>query len=200
MGFWLKRIIVMILVIMGAAAFILFMPQNSELDEQGNPIEKKSIESNMAKFYEEFSLVSNDRIEENYGDYVIPLEPQSAPLSQQLNALKRSTVKNNENFEWQGSYKSRYFAKDSTLMTDATGYVSEEGMRLIWHLNQDFIVKQRFSSENTISGMLQELASAIDANFTGTVSVYYCEQQRVMVITDKTDSILDNSCMELRRF
>ena len=52
MGFWAKRILVMLLVIVGAVVFIIYMPQQQSLDENGPPVEKKSIQSNMAKFYE----------------------------------------------------------------------------------------------------------------------------------------------------
>lgn len=194
MGFWLKRVIIILLVIVGAAVFILFMPEQSAVDEQGNPIEKKSIQSNMAKFYEEFSLVSSDKIEEKYGDFVIPLELSDVSLSNQLKALNRSSVDGNENFDWRGSAKPRAFAKDSTLMNNAETYVNEEGLELLWHLNQDFIVQSRFITNSTVSGMLTELAGAIDSNFVGTVKVFYCEQQRVLVISDKNDQVLQNDC------
>lgn len=200
MSFWLKRIIVMLLVIIAAAAFIIFMPQQVAFDDQGNPVERKSIQSNMADFYEEFSLVSSDKIEEKYGDFVIPLEPSSAPLSEQLSALNRPPMNDDKDFNWEGSYKARSFAKESTLMTNADSYVSAEGMQLIWNLNQDFIVRHRFSSENTVSGMLKELAGAIDANFVNTVEVYYCDKQRVLVLTDQNDEVLQNTCMIVSQY
>lgn len=195
MGFWLKRIIVMLLVAIAAAVFIVFMPQKITYDEQGNPVERRSIQSNMAAFYEEFSLVSSDKIEEKYGDFVIPLEPSNAPLSEQLQALNRPQINADEQFNWQGSVKQRAFAKDSTLMTNADTYSNAEGINLIWNLNQDFIVRHRFSSNNTVSGMLRELAGAIDANFVNTVQVYYCDKQRTMVITDQEEEILQTTCM-----
>jgi len=199
MGFWLKRIIVMLLVVLAAIAFILFMPENTTLDEQGNPVEKPSIQSNMAKFYEEFSLVSNDRIKEKFGDFVIPLETPDKPLSEQLLSIQQAPNQANDNFNWQGSYKFRAFAQDSTLMGNASKYASAEGIKLIWNLNQDFIVRHRFSSENTISGMLDEIAGAIDSNFVNTVKVYYCNKQRTMVISDRDDQVLQKNCRVVSR-
>ena len=84
-------------------------------------------------------------------------------------------------------------------MGNAETYVSEEGMELIWHLNQDFIVRHRFVSRNNIPGMLGELAGAIDANFSGAVNVHYCSRQRVMVITDKEAPVLNVYCTLLQR-
>ncbi|MFC4700166.1 TcpQ domain-containing protein [Glaciecola siphonariae] len=197
MGFWAKRILIIIVVIVGAIAAILYMPQEPKLDAEGNVIEKKSIQSNMAKFYEEFSLTSSDKIEEELGEFVIPLDQSDTPLEQQIAKLQHSPSSSNDNFDWQDNYKARAFAKDSTLMDNAMMYVSEEGMELIWHLNQDFVVRHRFISHNTIAGMLGELAGAVDANFVRTVQVYYCDVQRVMVITDKEDAVLEDRCMRL---
>lgn len=188
----------MLIVIAGAIAFIIFMPQQPVLDENGAPVEKKSIESNMAKFYEEFGLVSNDVIEEKYGEFVIPLEQSDTPLSNQIASLAPRRLDPNERFDWRNNFKSRSFAKDSTLMGNAVSYVSEEGMELVWHLNQDFIVRHRFISKNNIPGMLHELAGAIDANFSGKVNVFYCSEQRVMVITDKEAPVLQSNCMLLQ--
>nr|WP_136251753.1 TcpQ domain-containing protein [Ningiella ruwaisensis] len=197
MGFWAKRIFLICLVIAGAIAAILYMPQAEKLDENGNPIPKRSIEENMAAFYEEFSLVSKSKIEEEYGEFVIPLEMSEQPIAQQLGALNKPLALLREDFNWRGEYKTRPFAQNSTLMGNANAYVSEAGMELIWHLNQDFIVRHRFLSENNIAGMLQELASAIDANFTRSVDVYYCARQRVMVITDQDDDVLKSNCQQL---
>jgi hypothetical protein len=197
MGFWLKRIIIILIVVLGAAAFIIFMPQNQVLDDQGIPVEKKSIESNMAKFYKDFGFVSNEQIEEKYGEFVIPLEQSTVPLTKQIGAYNRSSALGNDDFNPNGAFKRRSFSQDSTLMGNASTYASQEGMALIWHLNQDFIVRHRFVSKNTVTGMLTELAGAIDANFVRPVEVYFCAQQRVLVITDKQDKVLQTSCKKI---
>lgn len=199
MGFWAKRILVMLLVIVGAVLFIIYMPQQQTLDENGQPVEKKSIQSNMAKFYEEFGLVSKDKIEEKYGEFVIPLDESEVDLSQQIAALAAERISANDAYDFRDTFKNRAFAKDTTLMGNAETYVSEEGMELIWHLNQDFIVRHRFVSKNNIPGMLGELAGAIDANFSGAVNVHYCSRQRVMVITDKDAPVLNVNCTLLPR-
>jgi hypothetical protein len=200
MGFWVKRLLIMFCVVIGAGLVIVFMP-GPALDENGVPIEKPSIQKNMAKFYEEFGMVSDTQIEEKYGENVIPLGEPSVALGDQITSIQRasSSTGQNQNFNWRGSYKARAFGVDSTLMESATGFVKAEGMDLIWHLNQDFIVSHRFLSENTVSGMLNEIAGAIDSNFLATVRVHYCKTQRVMVITDQQDPTLEEICTLVSR-
>ncbi|WP_395344632.1 TcpQ domain-containing protein [Ningiella sp. W23] len=199
MGFWVKRLLFMTMVIVGAVLVIVYMPVEQQLDAQGNVIEKKSIQTNMAKFYEEFSLVSPDEIKQKHGDYVIPLDMSDESLIEQIRELSPSQLPRVSDFDPQGSFKSRAFAQDSTLMTNASSYVTEEGMFLLWHLNQDFIVRHRFVSQNTVTGMLGELAGAIDSNFPSDVELYYCEDKRVLVITDQQDQVLLNQCRQIDR-
>jgi len=200
MGFWAKRILIMTLVMVGAVLVILFMPE-PEVDENGNPVEKRSIATNMAKFYEEFGMVSDKRIDEKFGENVILLDLPQTPLHQQIASIQRvpSTAANNQAFNWRGNYKQRSFGVESTLKESATAYVRAEGMDLIWHLHQDFIVSNRFFSENTVSGMLHEIAGAIDVNFPGDVNLYFCEGQRVMVLTDQHNPGLGSGCTLVRR-
>jgi hypothetical protein len=183
-----------------AGLVIIFMPE-PELDENGNPIEKRSIATNMAKFYEEFAAVSDTRINEKFGERVILLDLPDTPLGKQITSIRRvpRDSDNDEPFNWRGSYQTRAFGEGSTLKEIATEYVKTEGMDLIWHLNQDFIVSSRFFSENTVSGMMNELAGAIDVNFPGQVKVYFCEEQLVMVITDQDAPVLSSSCMLVRK-
>jgi hypothetical protein len=200
MGFWVKRILIIIFIMVAAGLVIIFMPE-PELDENGNPIEKRSIATNMAKFYEEFAAVSDTRINEKFGERVILLDLPDTPLGKQITSIRRvpRDSDNDEPFNWRGSYQTRAFGEGSTLKEIATEYVKTEGMDLIWHLNQDFIVSSRFFSENTVSGMMNELAGAIDVNFPGQVKVYFCEEQLVMVITDQDAPVLSSSCMLVRK-
>jgi hypothetical protein len=200
MGFWAKRILIMIFVMVGAGLVIIFMPE-PELDENGNPVEKRSIATNMAKFYEEFGMVSDTRINEKFGENVILLDLPEASLDQQITNIQRVPTNSakNERFNWRGSYETRAFGVNSTLKESATEYVRAEGMDLIWHLNQDFIVTSRFFSENTVAGMLQEIAGSIDVNFPGDVKLYFCEEKRVMVLTDKQDPALGSTCVLVRK-
>ncbi|MBT1450627.1 TcpQ domain-containing protein [Glaciecola sp. XM2] len=199
MGFWAKRILIIVFVVIGAFLVIKFMPEPA-LDENGMPIEKRSIETNMASFYEEFGMVSDKKIDEKFGENVILLPPPETSLDQQIIAATRPNPNPGRAFNWRGTYKVRSFSVDSTLKENTIAHVQAEGMDLVWHLSQDFIISGRFLSENTVVGMLNELAGAIDSNFLGAVKVYYCEGQRVMVITDQQDPALDRLCKRVRRF
>jgi hypothetical protein len=194
-SFWLKRIFVMIAVMAGALAFLLYVPEPGSASADSNNDgggSVSSVASSVSKFYAEFRMTSRDPIKERYGDYVIVLDEESKPLGQRIS---RITEKNYPpTSDWEGEYKERPFATDSTLRTEAKRFVAEAGYTLVWDLNQDFIVRDRFIATGTVPGMLEEIAGAVDANFDHPIAVYFCFKKRAMVITDKTTEYLAKNC------
>ena len=153
---------------------------------------KANISDNLARFYEEFRLSSKDPIQEEYGDYVIALEAPEATQTEQLIAI--SSVNSPPEENWQGQYKFRSFAQGTTIRTEAMKYAEQEGMQLIWDLNQDFIIRQRFLSENSLMATLDEIAGAIDANFIPQVNVYFCNKKRTIVIAENAGTYVVDNC------
>lgn len=189
--FWLIRIALMIAVILACVAFLIFVPDptdtSGEISEDDN-----SVAANVTRFYQEFKQVSKDPIKERYGDFVILLDNQDEDLT---NTIKGTSSSNHPPVDnWQGEYKQRAFGKDSTLMEGAKAYAEKEGYTLIWDLNQDFIVRQRFISSNTLVGMLEEISGAVDANFDHPILIYFCFKKRALVITEKSSEYLEQNC------
>ncbi len=182
----------MLAVVLAAVLFLIFNPEPgnqttaTESSSSGN-----AVADNVSRFYSEFRASSRDPIKEKFGDFVVPLDKDDTPIDELLSKSSKTT---NKDVDWQGDFKQRAFPQGSTLMNESMSYFEQEGLRLVWHLDQDFIVKNRFISENTLVGMLEEVAQAIDANFLLDVQIYYCEAQATMVITDKLESYLIDNC------
>ena len=95
---------------------------------------------------------------------------------------------------WVGEYKFRTFKAGNTLREAISSYAEQEGMQVIWDLNQDFVIKHQFQMDNTIAGSLAKIASAIDSNFEGKVATFVCPKQRSLVVTETVTEYLTENC------
>jgi hypothetical protein len=198
LAFWIKHIVLGVVVIVGAIVVIHYDPTVSEQtisSSAQSPEQRDNIRDNLSDFYEEFRISSRDPITELYGDYVIPLETPNETVAQKLIKMGNVSFPPQEN--WTGEQKVRPFPKDSTLRTEALKYVEEEGLTLIWDLNQDFIIRHRFQSYNTLSGTMDEIRGAVDSNFPERVLVFLCHRKRALIITAKPQDYLIERCKKL---
>jgi len=193
--FWIKHLVVALVVLIAALLVLQYIPATGtgSIQSSGQPSESSgSIEENLTRFYEKFSLTSQDPIKEQYGDYVIPLAVADATQTEQLVAIIAVDKAPTEN--WEGEFKFRSFAKGTTIRTEAIKYAEQEGMQLLWDLNQDFIIRHRFLSENSLLGTLDDVANAIDANFLPEVNVYFCNKKRAIVLAEKAGTYVTSNC------
>lgn len=190
--FWIKHLVLALIVLASALIVLVYVPEDGDQSGAPNADSEQNIADNLARFYEEFRLSSKDPIEEQYGDFVIALEMPKASQTEQLIAI--STVNSPPEENWQGQYKFRSFAQGTTIRTEAMKYAEQEGMQLIWDLNQDFIIRQRFLSENSLVATLDEIAGAIDANFIPQVDVYFCNKKRTIVIAEDAGTYVKDNC------
>ncbi|MBF7072140.1 TcpQ domain-containing protein [Glaciecola sp. MH2013] len=193
--FWLKHALLALVVLLAALFVLRYNPEESQqsIKSSGQDSDtRETIEDNVSRFYQEFRMSSRDPIKEQFGDYVVPLEVNELSQTEQLADMPTPTKIPSEN--WQGELKYRAFAKGNTIMVEAIKYAEEEGMTLMWDLNQDFIIRQRFLTENTFLGSLNDVAGAIDANFIPKVDVYFCNRKRTVIITEQADSFVMENC------
>ncbi|GLR70952.1 TcpQ domain-containing protein [Agaribacter marinus] len=192
----------MLVVIAGAIAFLLFMPEDTGSPESASAPKTRpssnSLQDSVSRFYSKFRQTSRDPIKEKYGDYVIPNEKDDTPIDQQIKSVTKVNFPPLDN--WEGAYKQRAFGSGSTLKKEAKQHAMDGGMTLIWDLNQDFVIKKRFTSENSVAGMLYEIAGAIDANFEKQVRVYFCGKKRTIIITDNATEYLELNCQRYQSF
>jgi hypothetical protein len=194
---WKKHLVLVIVVLLTAILLLVYRPDNIDFlirsDGQVNE-NKNNISDNLARFYEEFRLSSSDPIREEFGDFVVALKASENSQTEQLVAI--TSVDNPPKQDWEGNYMLRSFAQGTTIKTEAMKYAEQEGVRLIWDLNQDFIIRQRFLSENSLVGTLDEIAGAIDANFVPEVNVYFCHKKMTIVIAEKAGSYVEENCLK----
>lgn len=191
--FWIKHLI-LALIVLAAALFVLrYNPENSDQPIRASGQDSDvGIEENLASFYRNFRLSSKDPIQEEFGDFVVALPKPEGSQTERLIAI--ASLEQPPSETWEGEFKFRSFAKDTTIRTEALKYAEEEGMQLIWDLNQDFIIRQRFLTENSLVGSLDEVAGAIDANFVPEVHVYFCNQKRTIVIAASAGTYVKENC------
>ncbi len=191
-AFWIKHLVLAFIVLAGALIVLVYVPEDIDESGMSGADSKENIADNLARFYEEFRLSSKDPIQEQYGDFVIALDMPKESQTEQLIAISNVNSPPEEN--WQGQYKFRSFAQGSTIRSEAMKYAEQEGVQLIWDLNQDFIIRHRFLSENSLIATLDEVAGAIDANFIPEVHVYFCNKKRTIVIAENAGTYVIDNC------
>lgn len=195
-GFWFRWIMVMVAVMAGAIAFLVFFPSLGQSMQASNlhSTQKDNIADSVNRFYAKFRAVSRDPIKDQYGDYTIMLDQKSqAPVGKRIEAVTSKQYDPMQN--WQGELKQRSFPVNSTLKQEAVAHAAKEGVSLMWDLSQDFTIRHRFNSNNTFAGMLEELAGAIDSNFDQPISIYFCEKKRVYLITLNESAYVSANCI-----
>ena len=158
--------------------------------------EEKSVSKGLSDFYREFRMSSTDPIKDEVGDFVLELSGQDQPLDSQLEKMS-SDIKPISS-RWVGEHKYRTFKAGNTLREAISSYAQQEGMQVIWDLDQDFVIKHQFQMDNTIVGSLKKIASAIDSSFEGEVVTYVCPKQRSLVVTDENTDYLKRNCNLVR--
>lgn len=189
--FWAKHIgLALALVIIAAVVITLQRHIATEPVPEGETKEK-SVSTGLSEFYREFRMSSTDPILEEIGDFVLSVGETEETLDERLQNMSSQTRPVTR--RWTGEHKFRTFSAGNTLREAISAYAQQEGMQVIWDLDQDFVIKDQFQMDNTIAGSLAKIATAIDSNFEGDVKAYLCPRQRSLVVTaDQTEFIKQN--------
>jgi hypothetical protein len=190
--FWLSQVgLALLLVVLGGVVIFLRQETQNEPKPEGAP-EKKTVASGLSNFYREFRMSSTELIKEPLGDFTLSVGQDDMPLDQRLQ--KMSSALKPVNSGWVGEHKYRTFEAGSTLRTAISQYAQEEGMQVVWDLEEDFVVKHQFQMNDTIIGSVADIAKAIDANFNGDVKGYFCPNQRSLVLTTAESKLIAKEC------
>jgi hypothetical protein len=154
---------------------------------------KRSVATGLSAFYEEFRASSVDPIKEEMGDFVMELSEDDKSLDERLQSM--SSDARPISGRWVGEKKYRTFKAGSTLREVISRYAQQEGMQVIWDLDQDFVIKHQFQLDTTIASAVKQIASAVDSNFDGDVYGYVCPKQRSLVVTANHTEYLNNNCV-----
>lgn len=195
--FWARHIALAIVLICVAGMMIYFQQNKENQPLPEGEEQEKSIAKGLSEFYREFRMSSNKPIDEEGGGFVVDIESSDTQLDNTLERM--SNIVEPIEAQWTGTQKYRTFQEGMTLREAASEYAEAEGMKLIWNLNQDFIIKHQFQIDNTVAGSLAKIANAIDPNFEGTVRAYLCPEQRSLVISETETDFLKENCSEIHR-
>jgi len=100
---------------------------------------------------------------------------------------------------WQGSVESRPFRRGETLNQKLTEYSELDGIDLIWWLNRDYVVKDPFRIEKNILKTAFQVAKAVEGHFESGLSIFFCNRQRAIVVIENTPQpFLDEECIRLK--
>jgi len=195
-AFWAKQVgLALVLVVLAAVVLFLRQENKNTPKPEGAP-EKRSIDTGLSDFYREFRMSSSDPIKEPTGDFTIAVPDADEPLEQRLMGMSSDLKPVSRG--WVGEHKFRTFEAGNTLRSAISEYAQQEGMQVIWDLNEDFIVKHQFQMENNMIGSVADIARAIDANFQGKVTGYFCPNQRSLVITTNESDFIREQCREAK--
>lgn len=189
--FWAKHIgLALALVVIAGVVIVLQRDNVTEPVPEGE-VKEKSVASGLSEFYREFRMSSTDPILEEIGDFVLSVGNTEETLDERLQNMSSQTRPVTR--RWTGEHKYRTFSAGNTLREAISAFAQQEGMQVIWNLDQDFVIKDQFQMDNTIAGSLAKIATAIDSNFVGDVKAYLCPRQRSLVVTaEETDFIKQN--------
>ncbi|ARD45095.1 TcpQ domain-containing protein [Colwellia sp. PAMC 21821] len=98
---------------------------------------------------------------------------------------------------WTGNTDSHPFRLGETLYQKLSEYANENDLEMIWWLNRDFLVKDAFRINENIITTSYQVGKAIEGHFENGLSIYFCYQQRAIVLIENSIPYLAKECMLL---
>lgn len=186
-AYWLKHLLLIALIISGGVAFEPIISSSSKKsDNETADIDKFS------NMYSNFRLSSRVPRPTNTSDFIIELPPTTGSLLQRLVSMK-VPYKANEG-DWGGMHKFRAFRQGATLQESLSLHIEQEGLHLVWDLDQDFIIKNRFETQGDLLDSARVIKSSIQTNFSADILLLTCANQRAIVLTTEPIGELNNQC------
>jgi hypothetical protein len=148
----------------------------------------------LSKFYANLHGDKDDKGPKIRNNIVYLPEPEG-DLEQILEAkrlLSRALPKS-----WTGKTDTHPFRLGETLFQKLSEYAQDNGLEVIWWLNRDFVVKDAFRVNKNIIATSYQVGKAIEGHFENGLSIYFCYQQRTIVLIENDIPYLANECMLL---
>ena len=99
---------------------------------------------------------------------------------------------------WRGTKANRPFRLGETILQKLSQYANEDGLEIIWWLNRDFLVKSPFRINKNVIQTAYQLGKSIEGHFQNGVDIYFCYQQRTIVVIEEDIPYLDEECTLLQ--
>lgn len=189
-AFWLKQVLVILLIAGGG--FTLERVVNRDTSGATNATGDVATEDKFSSMYANFRLSSRVPRPTNTSDFIIELPTPTDSLSQRL--VNMNLPYQAKPGDWGGMHKFRAFRQGATLQESLSLHTEQEGFHLIWDLNQDFIIKNRFETQGDLLDSARVIKSSIQPNFSADILLLTCAKQRAIVLTTVPVSELNNQC------
>ena len=98
---------------------------------------------------------------------------------------------------WRGVNENFPFRLGETLFQKLSEYANSEGLEVIWWLDKDFLVKDPFRINKGIIKTAYQVGKAVEGHFPEGINVYFCYQQRSLVLINLVEPYLDEECILL---
>jgi hypothetical protein len=98
---------------------------------------------------------------------------------------------------WRGVNENFPFRLGETLFQKLSEYANSEGLDVIWWLDKDFLVKDPFRINKDIIKTAYQVGKAVEGHFPEGIKVYFCNQQRSLVLINLVEPYLDEECILL---
>ncbi len=191
--FWVKHLGLAAALIVIAVVVVILQEQSASTPNPEGAPAKRSVASGLSSFYEEFRSSTKDPFKEEMGDFVMELGSDDRSVDERLQGMNSNARP--VSVRWVGEKRFRAFKAGSTLREAISTYAQQEGMQVIWDLDQDFVIKHQFQLDTTIAAAVKQIASAVDSNFDGDVRGYVCPKQRSLVVTTNHTEYLSTHCV-----
>lgn len=195
MGFWLKHIIALV-VLLTLAVILLLYPEIIRPTPTPVSVAPKSAAAiKFTDFYEQLRYSLDSSVDKSK-EFIIKLTDTSDELTGTLESRTNTVPELPENWSG-GSVTNRKFEPGSKVREHMMSFAKQEGIELMWTLPRDYVVKHYFQSEGNYLETLKEVAKAIAPDFESPVRAYLCPKQRAAVLTDKPNEFLEQNCQHL---
>lgn len=226
MNFWLRNIILGVLLSALAVAFFLNQDFLLSLDGSLGQVEESAIKPTIATTDaapqasdNKVSVETKSKISNNaaavglskfyanlYGDNdgkspkirnnIVYLPEPQGDIELLLQA--RAMVVRPYKDTWRGPIESRRFSRGETLNQKLSEYADDDGLLLLWWINRDYVIKDPFRIKDDILKTTFKAAKAVEGHFDSGLAIFFCNNQRaIVVIKSAPHPFLDEECILL---
>ncbi len=100
--------------------------------------------------------------------------------------------------KWRGIKRSYAFREGETLYQKLTEYAKKDGLAVIWRINRDLVVKGPFRINKEITRMSLQIGQALNGQLEGGVTTYFCYKHRAIVFVEYPEKYLEKQCLRLK--
>ncbi len=193
--FWLKQLIYISLILIGGIIAERLV-NHSHSNSGSKPENDLSPGESFSHMYSNFRLSSRQPYPTNTSDFVIDLPAATVTLSERLAQLKTPYPATEDELNGMDRYRS--FRQGNTLQESLTRHLEQNGLSLLWDLQQDFVIKNRFETKGTLTHSVKVIASSIQHNFTDELHLLKCPNQRAIVITTDQKAQSNADCSAIK--